>query len=57
MAHVRRKFVDIFKSQGLEVAEDAIKRIALLYGVEKNRTRNVTRRSGGPAPEKRQTGI
>jgi len=35
MAHVRRKFVDIFKSQGLEVAEDAIKRIALLYGVEK----------------------
>lgn len=35
MAHVRRKFVDIFKANGLEVAEDAIKRIALLYAVEK----------------------
>ena len=35
MAHVRRKFVDIFKASGLEVAEEAIKRIALLYRVEK----------------------
>jgi transposase len=35
MAHVRRKFVDIFKASGLEVAEEAIKRIALLYAVEK----------------------
>jgi len=35
MAHVRRKFVDIFKANGLEVAEEAIKRIALLYAVEK----------------------
>ncbi len=35
MAHVRRKFVDIFKANGLEVAEQAIKRIALLYAVEK----------------------
>ena len=35
MAHVRRKFVDIFQSQGLEVAEEAIRRIALLYKVEK----------------------
>ena len=35
MAHVRRKFVDIFKNSGLEVAEEAIKRIALLYAVEK----------------------
>ena len=35
MAHVRRKFVDIFKASGLEVAEEAIKRIALLYKVEK----------------------
>ncbi|WP_299893255.1 IS66 family transposase [uncultured Ruegeria sp.] len=35
MAHVRRKFVDIFQSQGLEIAEEAIKRIALLYRVEK----------------------
>ncbi|MEM8580349.1 MAG: IS66 family transposase [Pseudomonadota bacterium] len=35
MAHVRRKFVDVFKSSGLEVAEEAIKRIALLYKVEK----------------------
>ena len=35
MAHVRRKFVDIFQSQGLEIAEEAIRRIALLYAVEK----------------------
>ncbi|MDP7184428.1 MAG: IS66 family transposase [Paracoccaceae bacterium] len=35
MAHVRRKFVDIFQSQGNAIAEEAIKRIALLYKVEK----------------------
>ena len=35
MAHVRRKFVDIFQSQGSEIAEEAIRRIALLYAVEK----------------------
>ncbi len=35
MAHVRRKFVDIFKANGLEIAEEAIKRIARLYAVEK----------------------
>lgn len=35
MAHARRKFVDIFQSQGLEIAEEAIRRIALLYKVEK----------------------
>jgi transposase len=35
MTHVRRKFVDIFKNSGLEIAEEAIKRIALLYAVEK----------------------
>jgi transposase len=35
MAHVRRKFVDIFKASGLEIAEEAIKRIAQLYRVEK----------------------
>jgi len=35
MAHVRRKFVDIFQSQQSQIAEEAIKRIALLYKVEK----------------------
>ena len=35
MAHVRRKFVDIFQSQGAEIAEEAIRRIGLLYAVEK----------------------
>lgn len=35
MAHIRRKFVDVFHSQGLEVAEEAIRRIAGLYAVEK----------------------
>lgn len=36
MAHIRRKFVDVFQSQGLQVAEDAIRRIAELYAVEKD---------------------
>jgi transposase len=36
MAHVRRKFVDIHKAQGSAIAEEAIKRIAKLYGVEKD---------------------
>jgi transposase len=35
MAHIRRKFVDIHKSQGSAIAEEAIKRIANLYAVEK----------------------
>jgi transposase len=35
MAHVRRKFVDIFTAQGSSIAEEAIKRIAKLYAVEK----------------------
>jgi len=34
MAHIRRKFVDVFKSQGSTIAEEAIKRIASLYAVE-----------------------
>ena len=34
MAHIRRKFVDVFKSQGSAIAEEAIKRIASLYAVE-----------------------
>ena len=35
LAHVRRKFVNIFQSQGSQIAEEAIRRIALLYAVEK----------------------
>jgi transposase len=35
MAHIRRKFVDVHKAQGSAIAEEAIKRIAKLYGVEK----------------------
>ena len=35
MAHIRRKFVDVHKSQGSAIAEEAINRIAQLYGVEK----------------------
>lgn len=34
MAHVRRKFVDIHRSQGSPIAEEAIGRIAQLYPVE-----------------------
>jgi transposase len=35
MAHIRRKFVDVHKPQGSAIAEEAIKRIANLYGVKK----------------------
>ncbi|MDA1325626.1 MAG: IS66 family transposase [Proteobacteria bacterium] len=35
MAHIRRKFVDVQQSQGSAIAEEAIKRIAQLYAVEK----------------------
>jgi hypothetical protein len=35
MAHVRRKFVDVFQAEGSVIAEEAIKRIAGLYAVER----------------------
>jgi len=35
MVHVRRKFVDVFEREGSAVAKEVIKRIADLYGVEK----------------------
>lgn len=35
LAHVRRKFVDVHRSQGSAIAEEAIRRIARLYAVEK----------------------
>ena len=35
MAHIRRKFVDVQQSQGSAIAQEAIKRIAKLYAVEK----------------------
>ncbi len=35
MAHIRRKFVDVYAAQGGAIAEEAIKRIAALYVVEK----------------------
>lgn len=35
MAHVRRKFVDVHQAQGGTIADEAIRRIAALYGVEK----------------------
>ena len=35
MVHVRRKFVDIYESEGSAIAQEAIKRIASLYAVEK----------------------
>ena len=36
MAHIRRKFTDVFQSEGSIIAEEAIKRIAGLYVVEKD---------------------
>lgn len=35
MAHVRRTFVDVHRSQGSAIAEEAILRIRELYAVEK----------------------
>jgi transposase len=35
MAHVRRKFVDVHRAQGSAIADEAIRRIAQLYAVEK----------------------
>lgn len=35
MAHIRRKFVDVHRSQGSAIAEEAILRISQLYAVEK----------------------
>jgi hypothetical protein len=36
LAHIRRKFTDVFQSEGSVIAEEAIRRIAGLYGVEKD---------------------
>jgi transposase len=35
MAHIRRKFVDVQQSQGSAIAEEAFRRTAELYAVEK----------------------
>lgn len=35
MAHVRRKLVDVHRAQGSAIADEAIKRIAQLYAIEK----------------------
>jgi transposase len=35
LAHLRRKFVDVFQAEGSLIAEEALKRIAGLYAVEK----------------------
>ena len=35
MVHVRRKFIEVFDRNGSAIAEEAIKRIATLYRVEK----------------------
>jgi hypothetical protein len=45
MAHVRRKFVDVHRSQGSPIAEEAIERIARLYAVEEQ--------ARGSPPERR----
>ncbi len=36
MAHIRRKFVDVHRAQGSPIAEEAIRRIAALYAIEKS---------------------
>ena len=34
MAHIRRKIVDVFRSEGSVIAEEAIRRIAMLHAVD-----------------------
>lgn len=46
MAHIRRKFVDVHKAQGSTIAEEAIRRIAELYAIEKQ--------ARGSPPKKRR---
>jgi transposase len=36
LAHIRRKFVDVFRAEGSVIAGEAIQRIAGLYAVEKD---------------------
>lgn len=36
MAHIRRKFVDVHRAQGSPIADEAIRRIAQLYAIEKS---------------------
>lgn len=45
MVHVRRKFVEVYESQGSAIAKEVIERIAVLYGVEKE--------ARGQSPEER----
>ena len=45
LAHIRRRFVDVFHSEGSMIAEEAIRRTAALYAVEKD--------ARGLAPEQR----
>jgi transposase len=45
MAHVRRKFVDIHRAQGSAIADEAIRRIAQLYAIDKE--------ARGSPPDKR----
>ncbi len=45
MAHVRRKYVEVFTVQGYSIAEEAIKRSAELYGIEKQ-TRGIADQNG-----------
>ena len=45
LAHIRRKFTDVLQAEGSTIAEEAIRRIAGLYGVEKQ--------ARGLAPEER----
>ena len=45
MVHVRRKFVEVYETQGSAIAKEVIERIADLYGVEKE--------ARGQSPEER----
>ena len=47
MAHIRRKFMGVFATQGPVIAKEASKRIAQLFGVEKQ--------ARGLSPEVRAT--
>jgi hypothetical protein len=46
LAHIRRKFVDVFQAEGSIIAEETIRRIAGLYAIEKQ--------ARGQPPEERK---
>ena len=48
-AHVRRKFHDLYQAHRSPIANEALERIAQLYGIEQRSAADRRRREGSPA--------